>query len=441
MTIRLPATLKTNMAIGTQGSISAQDIHDIVDTFDGRTLVNVREYGAVLDGTTDDTAAWNAALATGKLVYFPPGNSAIRGKLTYSGAFGAGIVGAHRNQCTFKITHANFNMAATSVVQFAGPFQVLRGVTFDFVQVNQSVRNDCKKYPWAVDQAGWGRAELSNLRFNNAWDGIKAVGNCGGTYYDDIQMGALSSGLLMDGSYDSVRIDRWHGWPFGISDHPLLYENVYSDSQTIGCHFGRVDDLKINSMINFRGRLIFSNLGDGPAFGHAANVALDGIYARLEFNDGEMQFTGLNGSAGAPNDFLIAQAGGELIISGMAFESIDLTNPMIRVSGANSVFVCSNFRIVTHGGNACFRQDAGTMCLSNGYFVDLTTMTRPGPLVHVVGGRATVTGLRCRDAGGGTKVFVKVDTDGWHVVANNCSVGWTYQFPASQAQGIYGPNK
>ena len=46
---------------------------------------------AALDGVTDDTSAWNVALATGRDIYFPEGRSKITGKLSGGGAAAAYI--------------------------------------------------------------------------------------------------------------------------------------------------------------------------------------------------------------------------------------------------------------------------------------------------------------------------------------------------------------
>jgi hypothetical protein len=59
MTIRTINTLKTNMPVGVTGGTTVQDLHDIIDTFSSRTFVSVKEFGAVGDGSNDDTVVAN----------------------------------------------------------------------------------------------------------------------------------------------------------------------------------------------------------------------------------------------------------------------------------------------------------------------------------------------------------------------------------------------
>lgn len=50
-----------------------------------RDVVSVRDFGALGDGTTDDTAAFRAAVATGKVVYVPAGTYRITGDINNAG--------------------------------------------------------------------------------------------------------------------------------------------------------------------------------------------------------------------------------------------------------------------------------------------------------------------------------------------------------------------
>lgn len=67
-------------------------------------MVNVLDYGAVGDGSTDDTAAFTKAAATGKPVWMPQGDYLVNEPVTFSsGLFGAGAGDANTSGKT-KIT-------------------------------------------------------------------------------------------------------------------------------------------------------------------------------------------------------------------------------------------------------------------------------------------------------------------------------------------------
>jgi hypothetical protein len=76
--------------------------------------VNVREYGATGDGTTDDTAAMAAAHATGRLVYYPAGRYKFS-RLSTSIAAG-GIIGDGQEKTILETT----NVGSENLMTFTG---------------------------------------------------------------------------------------------------------------------------------------------------------------------------------------------------------------------------------------------------------------------------------------------------------------------------------
>ena len=46
-----------------------------------KEMVNVKDFGAIGDGVTDDTQAIKAAIATGKQIYMPPGSYFYNGSI------------------------------------------------------------------------------------------------------------------------------------------------------------------------------------------------------------------------------------------------------------------------------------------------------------------------------------------------------------------------
>lgn len=89
------------------------------------TVVSVKDFGAVGDGTTDDTAAIQAAIDTGNPVYIPPSTYKTTSPLTMSTvasigqrAYGAGPA-REDNGSTASATEANITNNATMRVSFS----------------------------------------------------------------------------------------------------------------------------------------------------------------------------------------------------------------------------------------------------------------------------------------------------------------------------------
>lgn len=414
-------------------------ILDVLDRVDNHR--NILDHGAMLDGFTDDTAAWNEALLDQQIIYFPEGRSYITGPLNFPHWEGVQIVGAGRNR-SILVVDGFFDMNAPAVVQFNGAFQGLKDITIEFQQTATTDRASLRKYPVAIDLNGQSRADLSSLRINGGYEGIRAVGNCGGAVIDDIQAGCIKRGMFIDGALDSIRINRYHHWPFGFA-HDIGLTNIYGDGQTVSLEIGRCDDLNISSILSYQARIIFGDYGLGGAFGVGSNITLDSNYGRLEFNAGEMALSSVYGSTAVPDDFIIAQTGGQLIIAGLALESGDLINhPQVRVSGASSLFVASDIiSTVISPGTQAFLQQGGTMMITNGFINATVGQTRTRPLIEVAAGRSTITNMRSNDKGAGAGVFIKVTQDDWHNITGNVGPGYSYDFPAVRSTGLYSPNR
>lgn len=401
-----------------------------------REVVSVTDFGAALDGVTDDTAAWNLALATGKVVLFPEGSSVITGRLNMTGE-GAAIIGQGRDQSIFLISYLTFNMGATAVIQMGDAYQVLKNFGMSFVQPSTTVRANVKQYPPAIDINGKIRAELECLRISGGYSGVRAQGNCGGAVITDIQMGTIFQGFVIDGALDSVRMTSIQCWPFGYSADANLM-TVYQDGGNIAADFGRCDDLCIHGMICLSSRLRFADNGSGSTFGYATNVALDTEMSRMEFSAGLMAFANLDCSTNLAADYKIAQSGGDLRISGLQVSGNTQSQPLVLITGT-AVFHCSNITAVSNGGSPAFYQSGGVMTLAGGYIKDLSATNR-SPAIHVTGGRAIVTGMRASDYLGGVRNFIQVDNDDYHIITGNSFPGWGYSPPVTQAYGVYGPN-
>ena len=108
------------------GSLSIEDLNELhivgvatATRFDGETngLVNVKTYGAVGDGTTDDRAAIQSAINSAKTVFFPAGTYRVGAALTVWDSYSA-LIG-HESLPTIKVVGTGYSGPAVSV-QSAG---------------------------------------------------------------------------------------------------------------------------------------------------------------------------------------------------------------------------------------------------------------------------------------------------------------------------------
>jgi hypothetical protein len=443
MVAKLFASLKTDMPLGVERGISGEDIHNIVDTFDCRSFVSVKQFGAVLDGATDDTAAWNAALASGRNIYFPEGESRITNQVNFSNVRGQILMGAGNNASEFKID-SGFNMAASSVIRIVAIAQQIVNVGIWCTQPSTNNRNSLVKYPWVIDATNCPSTELHNVWINNSWNGVRLHDNCGQSIIDRLKVGGFNCDLHVDGSVDTVRIDHYHSWPLDFAGDANLM-SIYSDRSRIAAEFGRVDDLDIGSMLTFEGRILFGNLsGLGHPFGVASRIALDGTGARIEMTAGRMAIASVYGTGGVLNDFKISVSNTSgLVITALYLFVVGSTDPQswVYVNGPSASLTIAAFLCEFNGNSRLVACDnGGTLTLSNGTFVQSDAVARTQPVIQVNSGRAVITGCQMRASGAGTGTFIQVVADDRHAIVGNNFNTWTYLLPTDQTLGTYRPN-
>jgi hypothetical protein len=407
------------------------------DRMTSGTPLNILDFGARLDGVTDDTAFWNAALATGRDIYFPQGASVITGRLNFSATEGQSIRGAGRLKSQFLVSYTSFNMATDAVIKLGYVNQELCHFGIVFNQPSTAVRASIKTYPAAVNLNGWARATLHNLLIQAAWIGIYGQGNCGGAHIDDIQSSSFHQGLYLDNALDSCRISRFHHWPFGVAGDTNLML-VWQDNNNVGLDIGRVDDIHITDCLVFSSRVRFLDYGNGAPSGHVNNLSLDTKYSTIEMTAGKITMSNVNAGSNVTDHAIIILYGGELKIAGLAMENGGEHLPMVSVVGGT--FICSNILVTSYGGNSTvFSQTGGKMILSNG-LIEAGGTTRTAPMIDIAAGRATVIGMKTSDAGAATGNFISVTTDDYHVITGNQALGYSLNIPTNKVNGIYEPN-
>lgn len=397
------------------------------------TVVNALSYGALGDGTTDDTTALRAAIATGHSVALPTGRYKVTGLLTLGG--GQAMFGEGRTKSVI-VVEDDFDMDALGVIRMGTtePGSTLLDIGIEFEQDStETTRADIIQYPPAIYAVAAPRFTIDRVRISRAWDGIDATGNSGGAWIGDVEVGALNKGIVTSGALDFFHIGRFHFWPFGMSSGNI-YESVYSDGSTIAAQFGATDGLDIGSLDSFRGRVVLTDeVGSSlDAFGTIASLKLDGKYARLEMAGGNLSIGTLYGTTNLQDDFVVKVTGGYLTVGPhwSSHGGTGSTAPVFEVQGGTVLFSNGIVRS-QQPGHPIYQVSGGEMKLSSISFPAVANSTRTAPLIKQTGGVVSVTGVTAAAKGSGSGDLISIASDAAHVVVGNSLNGWGLTLPAA----------
>ncbi len=408
--------------------------------------VTARQAGAVGNGSTDDTTALRRALESGRNVFIETGNYYVTNTLRIEKPFQR-VIGDGRGK-TSIIVKTDFNMSAAGVFKIEKSFVTIQDLAIKFDQNGVSTRAGLRQYPPAVFMVDQTRVRLTNLRFESAYDGVRATGNTGGALFNDIECGCLGTGFRFGGALDSVEMRNCRVWPYEFAGNSALLD-IYSDGNTVAFRIGQVDDLKMTNITPFRTKIIFEgtlnedNILEVP-FGTIQGLALDGSNAGIIMNAGEITISSLYATTNIANDTFLTVNGGFIALSDFNFEVGALANvPMVHVTDASATCMAQNGRVVFAGSPNAegFRVSEGKLSVSSVRCALKASTTRTSPVIRQIGGQLCAYGNITNGPGAGASgTFIKVATNGDHVIMGNHSSGWDIELPGARSNGIYAFN-
>jgi len=183
---------------------------------------NVRDFGALGDGQTDDTAAFQAALqaasdAGGGLVSVPTGNYLIAGHLdipphvVLEGVFRAPTARSQNHGSTLLATGGAGNPDGQPFITLHAN-STLRGLTIFYP--NQTLNGPPIAYPWTIRGIG-DNCSLVDLLLVNPYQAVDfGTYPASRHYIKGLYAQALYKGIYVDQCYDVGRIEDVHLWPF-----------------------------------------------------------------------------------------------------------------------------------------------------------------------------------------------------------------------------------
>lgn len=402
--------------------------------------VNVLDYKAPLDA--DWTPAFTSALATGKSVVMPeqPGGYAVSNTLTIAYP-GQRLIGFGPAKSYLHVT-STFNMSATAVVAITNgateSYAGMQDVGFVFDQPSFTARSGATQYPPAVLITSSTRAYFGGtIRISGAWDGIKATGDTGGTIIGNLELGAINTGLNVDGAGDFFVINHLGCWPHGFSDASRL--QAYTDGGTYCFKAGRIDGLSIVKLTTYTGHITFA-VGSGgyKTFGMIDSLSLDGNNARMDGVVDHITIGHWYKSGNVAGDYALNLTGGT-----WGFGQYRMFNtgsggstPLVTVSGANATFA-SGMIDAGDTGYPAFRVSSGAMVLDAPVFGYGANTARTAPFIDVAGGVATVKKPRFQAIGTGSGTGIAVSNNAAHTIDAPLMGGWGVTLPSSISSGSY----
>jgi hypothetical protein len=441
-------------------------------------FVSVLDFGADPTGTNDSRGAFQAALNTAKHVYIPTGNYKITDRLLmlYPGQM---MSGDGRSASVLKI-NSSFNLSANAVIDCSSlePGAELRDFGVDFTQPDTTNRASLTTYPVVIKATNAPRTTLQNLKIQAATNGIDLTGNSGGTFIELLEMSAFGTGISIDGSYDTIRINNYHFWPYNLTTNQ---QAIFFASPTRGFSVGRVDGLFIDEYLNISNLGLFmfqSTLYGGDSQVFITNSAFD-------------SFNGINQTGGhlqVTNSYITISPDANLnayIMSGTGTWA-QFNNCWILSGSSNqSAILMQNCNACTLNINQCHFNGISTgipyiytgvtvlnntqlsvsdsefvIGSTNGYVINGVSPSSNTIMVHFLnnlvrtavsaaysnpmfrfnsGYRVYLSGNRSIDKGSNPATFISVAADNYNWVSGNMSPGWTNSFPAA-VTGYYSNN-
>jgi hypothetical protein len=230
----------------------------------------VTDFGAVGDGETDNTSAFQQALdvagETGGVVHVPVGRFLIKGTLNIPRD--VTLEGTWRAPARHKDSKGSTLLAVAGKGEQDGtPFismnecSMLKGLVIAYPE--QIDRNPPHPYPWTVRGRGDNITILDTLMVNPYQAVDFGTFPCGRHYINRLYAQALYRGILVDKCFDVGRIENAHIWPFWSTEGPV---REFTMEEGVAFIFGRTDwEYMTNSFcIGYSVGFVFKAFENGP---------------------------------------------------------------------------------------------------------------------------------------------------------------------------------
>ena len=304
------------VAVVATGSSTARTLQD---RFAG--TADVRDFGAVGNGTANDTAAFLAAISTGRTVLIPPGTYSVTGPLTITTP-GQQIRGYGTN--ISRLIPIGSSGAGLFVCGTGEPGPDFRDFGIYYSQPDTASRAALTVYPPTFYVLNAPRTRFSNIHIERGTIGIQFAGSggigSGGSYIDLFECSCFGTQIIVDQCADTMRFSRLHLWPWGLTANQ---QSIFTNSSTVGILTQRCDGLMVSDSLFFIGLGVIAQNStgvlSGPTFGNFTNVGFDNYSGIVTSGAFDLTMASCYFTIGNPTSIAITNNGGTLHVSACRF--------------------------------------------------------------------------------------------------------------------------
>ena len=452
-------TNPANIHSGTFGP--GVNLYSGMSTADIGGFVSTKNFGAVCNGTADDTAAFQAALNTGKSVYAPALGGRCKVSTVTATSCGQKLYGDGRRA---TMVYTTTPTAGLGTIVSAAPLICsgidVQDIGFYYLQPDVTRPAGMTTYPPAIYANNQTGVRIRNVGLYCPSAGISAI-SANDTKIDDLQMIAWGIGINLDNVLDTTQINhlRWYPYscvPGGGTNSGLLTNNQFQAlywqgaGRIVGINTGRADDLKISNSLFLGGLAINSYTSSyGVTFASITNSDFDTLgglaVASGQWTVGGGQITVGQPIASNPGTIGVQNTGADLTIDGTWMLGTNpaggtpMTGPFVLTTGGHTV-ITNSPRIDMSNVDQPFIQNQAQAIVTHNFMfrgpgTSGATVNYTQPFVFSQG-RTTLMGNIMADASFSTGVFARFDADGANRVIGNTSIGWTYTCPGAPGTGL-----
>jgi len=408
-------------------------------------------------------------------IYIPGGSYQIYAPITY-------IALEDYNRVTFEgagpsntrlMIDSNINTNYSGIFVSDGPHislaPIYKHFSVEAIQPWGTGIANYKHYPPFFFTQNCARGIIDDVIISGAWEGIHIESiamvsdSSGWSIFNSIIAG-YSAGLNVLNNYDSIRVDNCHFWPW-VPKYNYTGDEQFDilDKSCTAIKIRRTDDMKISNCLFYYGTALDIATGfQGGGTVTIDNCMFDG-FSICKISDTLVSFDNCNfilnetlGIFNAPGPS-ITWTSGILNISSCVFThhtknysalklagNTTSSNSMVRVEGChfhsdstdiNSTSVIEiDFAFPTSG-------DGLSVQIIGNAFLRIPNLPFNKALINVVNGdyvRVVIVGNTTAASVAGSKIFVSIPDDNFHIVTNNNLVGYSIAYPtADRIVGVY----